>query len=371
MSRIAYVDHSYHRQTVSTDFIPQMLRRAGHEVDYFWDEAWRHGPAIPWSAVSAYDAVVMFQIRCALPQGEYFRALHPNVTYIPMLDQWGLWNGPFVHLGESWEPLQGCKAINFSSAAQAVTVGFGIRSLQVQYFQQPLAEPCAPAAGLHGFFWLRREEQIPWSTVRALIGEARFDTFHVHLVPDPFSHEPTAPPSEDCRRYNITTSTWFDSKAQFTEVLERANVFFAPRMAEGIGQSFLEALCRGQCVVAPNHGTMNEYILDGVNGLLYDSAEPRPLDFSRVIELGRAGWQAARRGYQRWLEAEERIVHFILTPSAELYTGRYNHFARPPAASSTSTLASLRAQVLAWPVVQGTRRFWQPVWQRLGKRLLR
>ena len=51
----------------------------------------------------------------------------------------------------------------------------------------------------------------------------------------------------------------------------RANVYFAPRLEEGIGQTFLEAIRWGRCVVAADNRTINEYIIHGVNGLLYDT----------------------------------------------------------------------------------------------------
>ena len=88
----------------------------------------------------------------------------------------------------------------------------------------------------------------------------------------------------------------------------------------------LEAFSRGQCVVAPNQGTMNEYILSGVNGLLYDQSKPDSLDFSHALEIGATGWKAAQIGFQEWQRQESEIVNFLLTPSAEMYVGKYNHF---------------------------------------------
>ena len=60
MARIAYVDHSYHRTTRSTYFLRDMLRRHGHEVNDFWDEAWQGGQPIDWADVQHHDAVITF-----------------------------------------------------------------------------------------------------------------------------------------------------------------------------------------------------------------------------------------------------------------------------------------------------------------------
>jgi len=327
MARIAYVDHSYHQKTASTKFIPNLLVRHGHTVDFFWDDAWQHGSAISWKSVADYDAVIMFQ-SCIPVYGGYYGQLHPNVTYIPMLDQFGAWCGPLFNLTEFWEPFQGCKVLNFSTALHSMVNAFGIKSKFVRYYQPVLDLPPSPEGALRGFFWLRREDQIPWKTIRTLIEKTNFESFHLHLAADPGTEPATAPSSEDIARFKITVSSWFDDKNSFNQVLDKANVFFAPRAEEGIGQSMLEAFSRGQCVVAPNQGTMNEYILNGINGFLYDLERPEPLNFSKALEMGNTGWHAARAGYQEWLQQEEAIVQFLLTPAADYYLGKYSHFER-------------------------------------------
>jgi hypothetical protein len=63
---------------------------------------------------------------------------------------------------------------------------------------------------------------------------------------------------------------------------------------------------------------MNEYIVHGVNGLLYDLRSPRPVDFSDAARLGEDARRGAIAGRARWEEVEEKLVEFILAPSAEL-----------------------------------------------------
>lgn len=170
-----------------------------------------------------------------------------------------------------------------------------------------------------GFFWARREDQISVNTVLELIGNTKFDSLHIHQAPDPGAPPLSSLPLDVCKRLNITQSQWFAEKAEFNAVLDRANVFFAPRLEEGIGQAMLEAFSRGQCVVAPDCGTMNEYIMNGVNGLLYTPNKPEALDFSRAAELGAAGRILAMRGYQRWKDCEQELVQFILSPCRSFY----------------------------------------------------
>ena len=327
MARIAYVDHSFHAKTKSNQFLSDLLRGRGHTVDFFWDEGWRSGEATPFSRVADYDVIIMFQCRCAGAES-YFCKRHPNVVYIPMLDELGVNHGPRRHLGWFWEQFQGCKILSFSSAVHAIATGFGLRSFFIRYYPPPSpAGRMSPAALPRPFFWIRRESQVSWPMVRELLRGTRCDYVHLHIAPDPDTPAPTLPTRSDEKEYNIVTSTWFAQQQDFLEILGRANIFFAPRYTEGIGQSFLEAMAMGQCVVAPDNGAMNEYIIHGVNGLLYDPVHPAPLDFSRFMELGEAARKSVVIGHERWLAAADRLEEFILTPSIKAYQGFYQHTA--------------------------------------------
>ncbi len=372
MGRIAYVDHSFHQKTLSTLFLPDMLKRHGHVVDFFWSEEWKQGSGIRFDAVSGYDAVIMFQVTCSPLQ--YYGKNHPNVTFIPMLDSYGTFNSPSRDLTWDFEPFQGSKILSFSKAIHYIVTSLGIYSLPVRYFQPPEEDLPERSPGLRGFYWLRHEAQVSWPTVRTLIGETSFASLHLHIAPDPYSPELTLPTEEERQKFSITTSTWFETKADFYQALDQANIFFAPRTAEGIGQSFLEAMARGQCVVSPDNGTMNEYILHGVNGLLYDQDAPRPLDFSRADALGDNARETVRAGSSAWAAREKKIVDFILTPSAELYRNAYRHprldrrgtFPKDPEGLDYRTF-SFRKFVRNLSAVRQSETIWRPLWNTMKR----
>jgi hypothetical protein len=316
MTRIAYVDHSYHERTRSTMFLPELLVAHGHDVDIFWDEAWIGGEPVPWSEVAAHDVVIMFQSMCQT-DGRNFRTLHPNVVYVPMFDQFGSPQN-VEDLSPFWERFQGSKILSFSTAVHALAKAFGIVSHHARYFPPTL--PASPSSdGLHGFFWLRRQTELGWRVVRTLIGSTRFDSFHLHAVGDPGFPAVTLPADQDMTAHNITVSTWFERWADFDAVASRANVYFAPRLAEGIGQTVLEAMARGQCVIAADSPTMNEYIVHGVNGLLYEPSDPRQLDLSDVRRIGQEARRGVIAGRARWQESEGPLLAFILAPSEAVY----------------------------------------------------
>ena len=357
MAHIAYIDHSYHKKTLSNNFLSDMLRNRGNIIDIFWDESWNNKPAIPFNLVKNYDLVIMFQCRCSSKE-KYYRKLHPNVIYIPMLDSYNIQKGPKKHKGNIWEPFQGCKIINFSTAMHAISTSFGLQSFYVKYYQQPI-NTLLPIDAPRGFFWLRNENHVSWSLIKTLIYNTHFESFHLHLAPDPESPEPSLPNIEDKNKFNMKTTNWFEDKQDFLNVLNNSNIYFAPRREEGIGQSFLEAMTRGQCVVAPDNGTMNEYILHGVNGLLYNQNNPEPLDFTNFLELGKMAKQSAAIGYERWLSMEDKLEEFILTPSSKLYHGYYQHVPIIP------SRIRIKRNLKKIYIIRKTKRFWLPLWKFL------
>ena len=325
MAKIAYIDHSYHKKTVSTKFIPDLLKSRGHIVDYFWDNSWQGGKSVKISEVKGYDAIIMFQSFCEIEKDYFFKNHHHNITYIPMLDQFGVWRGPIFNTIDFWKPFQGCKVLNFSSQIHGMTIGMGIRSKLFRFYRKP-ASDIKEKKGLHGFLWVRLDDEVSWELVKKLIGNSHFDSFHFHVAKDPASTRVNLPCKEDIQKYNITISSWFKKKEDFEKIFEKANVFFAPRMEEGIGQSFLEAFSHGQCIVAPNNGTMNEYIQDGVNGLLYDWEKPEKLNFNDVEKIRRRAYESCVIGYEKWKESESALEKYLLMPNNIAYENRYDYF---------------------------------------------
>lgn len=320
--KIAYIDHSYHAKTGSNVFLVDLLRSRGHTVTLFWDESWRGGDAISFDAVNEYDVIIMFQSQC-FTRSSCYSKLHKNVVYIPMLDQFPLYNTQPYDLHYVLKKFRRCKVVSFSVGLHCAMMAHGLKSFPVKYYPTPVKLDCAQRNGLRAFFWIRREDMISWPMIRCLMGDTVFENVHLHIAPDPSSPPITLPSDEEKEKYNITTSNWFETKEDFLCVMQQANVFFASRMMEGIGQSFLEAMGRGQCVVAPDCGTMNEYIVHGVNGLLYNPNDIAALDFSNISVLGRNAHASVRAGHLRWEESKNKLINFILTQNSEFYSKKW------------------------------------------------
>jgi glycosyltransferase involved in cell wall biosynthesis len=75
--------------------------------------------------------------------------------------------------------------------------------------------------------------------------------------------------------------------------------------------AFLEAMAMGKCIVAHNDATMNEYIKDGVNGILFDADRPIAITESQVLSVRSNIHATKEQFYGVWLEDMKKISNFI------------------------------------------------------------
>lgn len=301
--KIALIDHSYHRKTLSFAFLSDMLGKH-FDIDTYWDDSWNGGPPpdYPSMAGKGYSRLVFLQV---LPPLDLLGRFDPaGMAIVPLFD------GTRHVKDARWLKYRGARFLNFSQTLHRKLEGLGLTSLYVQYIAPPApAGPHTGSAHPRGFFW-QRTGAVTWEHIKRLIADTPFEGLHIHAVPDPGAGF-VRPGEDDIKKHNITFSDWFENKGEFLARLGRADIFFAPRRFEGIGMSFIEAMAMGMCVAAPNEPTMNEYIRHGVNGLLYDYDDLRPLDFSGFKTIGRNAHEFVKENYKKWSGAEEEIVNYI------------------------------------------------------------
>jgi len=299
--RLAFVDHGFHAKTGSADFLRESLAEAA-DVVTLWDEGWRGGLSVTAERINTEspDAVLFFQL---LPSRKALRGLVcKNITHVPMRDA-----GPLLPRQISKLRRRQIKLLLFCRE-HACAVAGRTPSFFAQYFP-PLSEPLPPAGQpgpLRVFFW-QRVASPDMETVRSLMGEWAHELVY-KFDPDP--GQAIAPVRHDDETLTVLKG-WL-TEEDFLRHLRSCQIFIAPRALEGIGQATLDAMKNGLCVVAPDAPTANEYIQHGKNGLLYDIAEPRPLDFSNLSAMQAASRSSVQAGRLRWLDAQPALRQFVL-----------------------------------------------------------
>ena len=296
---VAFLAYSYHLvKTKSSDFFMDLLQEWFENVEIMrHKEAWAKLPGRHW------DLIIAWQGLHSPAELEAFGA--DRVVLVPMYDA-------CPKTRDEWEPYLGFRVLSFSRTLGDDLKSWGHDVLTVRYWQPVPEASTEIATGLRGFFW-PRQAGLVWSHVRPVMGDSSWDSFHLHVTsPEGAS---ALPSEEERARFHIVETSWFEQSSEYKNAVSRANVYFAPRRFEGIGQAVLEAMAMGLCVVSPDNPTMNEYLVHGQTGLLFNPDAPCALDFGRVLELGRNARAAAVQGRSGWEASLPSIRAFLVAPS--------------------------------------------------------
>ena len=304
MKRLLFISHEFHQKTKSITFLFRILEGDYEVTQVYLPPSANADPAcLEAHAGQGYDAVVCCQILPPLAALQGLGCEH--LVLLPMYDDSGRWGL------ERWFPYRSLRIVSFSRTLAARLQGWGFDAHFLQYFPEPPAAP-APGDPRRAFFW-HRTEKISLQTVTTLLDRTEGVSLHVHQSPDPGNN--VAPPSpEAVDRFHLTSSTWFESRQEMERVSQACGLYFAPRTYEGIGMSFLEAMAAGQCVIAPDRPTMNEYITHGVTGFLYDPKRPAPLDLGDVPRIQRQTLAYMAQGYERWQRERGSLLTLLEAP---------------------------------------------------------
>ena len=273
--KLLFIDHECHRKTESAEFFLEVIRKTFDVKEHYYSEYYRTCSKL---AVKDRDIAVIWEF--PLSRFGFFFLGKRNV-FVPMYDnEWGsYWQWKRI----AWS---GMGVISFCDKVSKHARRCGVTNiLDVRYFPDPASLPNEKGDPKRVFLWERGE-------IDRSIAEKLF------------------PPSEGYV-FDVKGADEFLSRDTYLERMSKCGIVIAPRLKEGIGMAFLEAMAMGKCVVAHNDATMNEYIKDGENGILFNANDPKHITnvaVSRVFE--NVGKYAAGM-HTRWLHDGNKISSFI------------------------------------------------------------
>lgn len=303
--KIKFIGHSYHQTTHSSGFFIKILESFG-EIDYMWDESWiKPTPSNEFGDLSPYDLIVVWQlphIAKKIPNN-----LKQKTVFVPMYDAVENLDGKF------WRKLRGVRVLCLSMATYIKTRRYKIESIYCQYYT-PTCDHTPKFERLRLFFW-QRQTTPNWRTIAASVPMTQFDSIHLHRSVDPGAGAFIQPLPTEIEKFNITVSDWFSEKNDYFLALEKSNVFIAPRKSEGIGMALLEALARGLVCVAYDAPTMNEYIVDGMNGYLMNKDPSCPVVIDNPEYVSKNAQHYYKKGRSNYEDKLPVIHDFLKKPS--------------------------------------------------------
>ena len=273
--KLLFIDHECHKKTHSAEFFLEVIKKAFDVKEHYYSEYYQTGSKL---AVRDCDVAVIWEF--PISRFGFFFPGKRNV-FVPMYDnEWGsYWQWKRI----AWS---GMGVISFCDKVSKHARRCGVTNiLDVRYFPDPAKLPHEKCDPRRVFLWERGE-------IDRSIAEKLF------------------PPS-DGYVFDVKGADEFLSRDAYLERMSKCGIVIAPRRKEGIGMAFLEAIAMGKCVVAHNDATMNEYIKDGENGILFNADDPKQISnvvVSRVLE-NVSKYAAEMRA--RWLHDRNKIPGFI------------------------------------------------------------
>ncbi|PKP56100.1 MAG: hypothetical protein CVT88_10560, partial [Candidatus Altiarchaeales archaeon HGW-Altiarchaeales-1] len=260
-----------------------------YDIETIWDESWKGGERVSVNYLNEnnFHTIFFFQI---LPPLDYLKTLNcKNLVWFPMYDQEGGKHYtsyiPYLDLN--------LKIFSFSKKLYENLKKAGLNCYYYKYHLKPVDTLSTDNNSKRVFFWVRTS-QVTWNIVKKLLGGNDIEKVIMKLTPDP-NHKIDIPSKEDIDKYNIQLiERWLDK------------------------MSFIEALSRGMCVIAPDNATMNEYIIHGKNGLLYDLKNPEELNLGNLPNMCENAIKIAKQDYESWKKSKPEILIDLTKPDKKL-----------------------------------------------------
>jgi len=303
--KIGFIDHEYHKKTKSSIFFIDLLISYGWDVNLLYVNENIDG-FIKITNDQNYNKLIFWQV---IPSAKNLLSFETEDIYlIPMYDACSSWNF------KKWEKYKKFKFISFSKALNSIFEKLGMDYLYVKY--APKAELLVDNLNsgkktiLTAFVW-RRSATLNLPKLFNSLIKLGVEKVFLHDSPDPPALSLEGEISY--KNLEIETSYWFNTHSEYLDIIKICDIYIAPRMTEGIGMSFLEAMSLGICVFAPNKPTMNEYIIDGNNGILFENF--KDIENKNLNNIERLKTNALKTIYDEsmnWQASKEYLFNYFI-----------------------------------------------------------
>lgn len=274
---ILFVDHEAHLKTHSADFFLEILRESFDVKTFYYKKVYRF--SIPDEDVAWADVIILWEF---LYNRYDLGVPGKRCIFVPMYDnEWGSkWQ--WKRIAASGMPI-----ISFCEAISRHAKKHGVANiLDLRYFPNPADLPQERGEPKRIFLWERGE--ISRSTTEAIL-----------------------PPSNGYT-FDVKKANEFMPREEYLRRLSKCEIVIAPRMKEGIGMAFLEAMAMGKCVIANDDATMNEYIEDGKTGILCNFRSTlAPIPYKEIGVVLSNVKSVMKSIYKRWESDKATIKQFI------------------------------------------------------------
>jgi len=193
-----------------------------------------------------------------------------RLVWVPM------WDTLRAYPQEWWNTFpKSMRVVAFSEVIAERAIAAGLPTLQLRYFVNPKAvDPATWNQGRVAWYW-NRTGMVGPEFLEALCQSLEIRKLFFMSKMDPViswktSYSLPKPYTLGSRIGNTLVEEFPDllPVGDYLKKIDQTNIYIAPRVSEGVGMAFLEALARGCAVFAFDAPTMNEYIHHRIDGYL-------------------------------------------------------------------------------------------------------
>ncbi len=296
--KIVFVGREVHIRTQSDVFFQEILQEIG-DVTIIRRESFDAKETLEAIQEQSPDLVIFYQLRPCWKH--HTRALKgPRKVWVPMYDGFAPLN--LKHRLYYW--LGGMEGIAFSQRVHEYFTRIRLPSLPVRYFPEVDLQCASSKQGppYTVFLW-QRDLVIGLDLIADLFEPGTVDRV-IYKSDLCVSMSRKLP-------FKVEQLEGWLPKETLISKIQEADYYLAPRLQEGIGFSFLEAMALGKIVIGHNDATMNEYIEDGVNGHLFEGRKRLSARWPSPAELKANIVDYGQRTHTAWLDDRKRLKDFL------------------------------------------------------------
>ena len=296
-NKLAYVDHSYHFKTRSGDFLRDVFK-SKFSIKDFWIEK-----KLNFSEdFFLYDNFFFFQILPPIKVLEKIK--NRNIMWAPMYDS------PHHPIGFSpllWKIINyyNIKVLSFSKNLALSMNKSKVNFINLKYYKKTKIKINKPKNKINIFFWYRKDIEIEdWINL--------FNSKMVNKITifDIKSQNKVKVPNKIKSNFKIKYIIKnFLKNNTFIKIINKNDVFIAPRKKEGIGMAQVEALSQGKYLLGFNDSTMNEYIKNDKIGFLFPTN--KKINISFVKKFFNYRISNNNLNYNKWQKDKLKILNFF------------------------------------------------------------
>lgn len=254
------------------------------------------------------DIIVLFQVEFILPL--IYRHCS-KIICVPMYDACGGMPDSYFRM------MQGSCIINFSSYLHDRCLSLGLSSFYWKFFppapESNIAKQTLPEIRRPRIFFWQRGDQITLKDVIRLFHPEEGYSIHLHWARDDEKEidEETVQLLKAYKEHSL--SFWFQHKQDLLDCMSTCDLYICPRIYEGIGMGFLDAMAHGLVPIAFARPTHNEYIANWHNGILFDDNSSNIcIDCDIIADMRSNMILGIKQGRQAFEAAEKSLYNYIL-----------------------------------------------------------